>query len=291
VIANFAGLGILASATLLDVQDYDDPGTGTLIVIGGALGGGAMGWMISDRMNLTRGQGHAVSLGTGLGLLNAALLLVPTDNSETSEEVLTTLLVGGTAGAAAGIALGKSLDLTEGQSLFATNVALLGLGSSLIVSTMMDDDEDGDAEAGAMTALVIGLDGGAAGGLLLAPKIKWSRGRARFVGAATLVGTFLGGMIGGLLATDQVMNPETGTTDSETNPDIAAAGLLVGMWGGFAGGIALSTGWAPDKRFRTDLPPPATSPTPTPAPAPAPTITAAPMIGDGRLGVVATGSF
>jgi hypothetical protein len=49
------------------------------------------------------------------------------------------------------------------------------------------------------------------------------------------------------------------------------------MWGGFAGGIALSSSWDPDPRFGR--------------PAGAPPVTAAPMIGDGRLGVVASGSF
>jgi hypothetical protein len=221
----------------------------------------------------------------------------PAGQEGSSEEVLGTLLLGGTAGAVAGLALGKTLDLTEGQSLFATNVALLGLGTSLIVGTMMDRDEDGEVEDGQMTAMVAGIDGGAIGGLLLAPRIKWSRGRARFVGAATLVGTFLGGMIGGLIATKEEVD-ETGFESSTTDPDIAAASLLVGMWGGFAGGVALSTGWSPDKRYRNDLAPPAPAapgatptPTPPPAPAPAPSITIAPMVGDGRLGAFATGSF
>ena len=283
VIADFAALGILSSATLLDLRDYDDPGTGTLIVIGGALGGGALGWMIADRMELSRGEGHAVTAGMGLGLINAALLLVPLEQSETSEEVLGTLTIGGTLGAGFGLAVGKGLDLTSGQSMFATNVSLLGLGSALIAGALIDKD-DGEVDTAEMTALVVGLDGGAAAGLLLAPKIKWSYGRARFVGAATLVGTFVGGMVGGLLATDK----DQTTGETTTDPDITAGSLLVGMWGGFAGGIAVSRDWAPDPRYRNQ---PGGAPATTPPPSATPPVTAMPMVGDGRLGIVATGSF
>jgi hypothetical protein len=230
-------------------------------------------------MDLSRGEGHAVTGGMGLGLINAALLLVPLGQSDSSEEVLGALTIGGVAGAGAGLAIGKGLDLTQGQSMFATNVALLGLGSSLIVGAIIDED-DGEYDSAEMTSLVIGLDGGAAAGLLLAPKIKWSTGRARFVGAATLVGTFVGGMVGGLLATDK---DET-TGETTTDPDITATSLLVGMWGGFAGGIAASRDWAPDPRYRS-------TPGAGPSPAATPPVTAMPMLGDGRLGLVATGSF
>jgi hypothetical protein len=279
LIGDFAGLGILASATVLDVRDYDDPGTGTLIVIGGALGGGATGWILADRLDVKASEAHAATAGLGLGLLNGALLLVPLDQNDDidSEQVLGTLLVGGTVGAGAGLAVGKGLRLTRGQSMFATNVALLGLGTSALVGALIDTD-DGDLDKSEMLALTVGLDGGAAAGLLLAPKIKWSNGRARFVGAASLVGTFVGSMVGVLLATDK----DSTTGSSSTDPDVAAISMLVGMWGGFAGGIAISSDWAPDPRFRQQTPP-----TPTGAAS----VTLAPVIGDGRLGVAAAGRF
>ena len=112
-------------------------------------------------------------------------------------------------------------------------------------------------------------------GLGVLSTIHWSRGRARFVGAASLVGTFIGGMVGGLLATSKDAD---GTT--HTNADIAATSMLVGMWGGFAGGVALSTDWAPDPRFRAKA-----------TVSPGAPLTAAPMLGDHTFGLVASGSF
>jgi hypothetical protein len=272
IIADFAGLGVLSSITLLVVRDYDDPGTGTLLVIGGALGGGGIGWMISQKLEPSRAVGHATSAGLMLGVLNGALLLDPLEKTDSGAEVLPVLLLGATTGTVAGLALGHSLDLTEGQSLFATNLALLGFGTAALTGALLDDNGDGEVDPSAMISMTVGLDAGAVGGLLLAKKIKWSRGRARFVTAASVVGFFIGGMVGSLLATDK--DPVTG--ESRTNADIAATGMLIGMWGGFGGGIALSADWAPDPRFS--------------APA-QPTVTAAPMVGDQAYGLSVSGRF
>jgi hypothetical protein len=272
VIADFAVLGVLASLTLLDLRDYGDPGSGTLLVLAGALGGGATGWILGDRLGVSRVEGRLTTMGLAVGLINGALLLVPLDRNDHigSEQVLSTLLIGGTAGAVGGLVVGRRLDLTRGQTYFAGTLSLLGLGTSALASALLYRDGDGLGRP-EMTSLVVGLDGGLAAGLLLAPKVDWSPGRARFVGAATLVGTFLGGMVGGLLATGK--DAEGNTT---THEEVAVLSMLVGMWGGFAGGIALSSDWAPDARYRA---------------APGPAITALPMLGDGRVGLVATGTF
>jgi hypothetical protein len=277
MIGNFAGLGILASVTLLVERDYDDPGSGTLLIMAGALGGGATGWILADQFEVKRSDAYATTMGMSLGALNAALLMVPLGTSDNAEEILPTFLVGSTAGAVGGLALGKGMNLTRGQTLFAANLALLGIGTSAMAGALIDRD-DGEFDPGEMTALAIGLDGGAAAGLILAPKIDWSYRRSRFVSATTLVGTFLGGMIGSLMATER--DEETGT--STTDPDTAVSAMLLGMWGGFAGGILMTRDFAPDPRHRKDM---------APGPAPSAGVTVAPLIGDHHMGVTAGGTF
>jgi hypothetical protein len=193
--------------------------------------------MLSEKLQPTRGDGHATTMGMGLGMANAALLLVPTGTSDSSEEILPMLLAGGTAGAVGGLALSRGMNLTAGQTMFATNLSLLGLGTSAIAGALLDTD--GEFDSSETTALLVGLDGGAAAGILLAPKIDWSYRRARMVGIASMVGF----MSGSLIATS--LSSESGDPD----PDAVAGGVLAGMWGGFLLGAKLTGGWDPDPKY------------------------------------------
>src|SRR6185437_12987028 len=112
------------------------------------------------------------------------------------------------------------------QSLFATNLTFLGFGSSALIASIMDNNHQLDNSE--ISALAIGLDGGAAAGLLLAPKVDWSQRRANVVGMGTLVGTFLGGMVAGLAA-PRTKNAD-GSTSTDFNPDFVSTSLLVGAW-------------------------------------------------------------
>ena len=272
LVADFAALGLLGTIAALDAKDYDDGDTGTLLVIGGAAGGGAVGWLVADRLDVSRSEARAATLGLGVGVANGALLLVPLHTDDESHQILTTLLVGGTLGTAGGLIAGRSLDLTEGQTTFAGNLALLGIGTSAVVSALIDDD-DGEASGAEMSTLAVGLDAGLVGGLAIAPHIDWSRRRARYVGVSALAGTFVGGLAGALLATDRQSD---GTT--ETDPDLAAGGLLVGMWGGFAAGILLTSDFEPDPKLRK---PTAGAPT-----------SFAPLVGPDRpVGLTISGGF
>jgi hypothetical protein len=272
LVADFAAVGLLATIAALDARDYDDKDTGTLLVMGGMLGGGAVGWLAADKLDVTRGEAHAATMGLGLGLANAGLLLVPLGADDESHQVLTALAVGGGLGVVGGLALGKKLHLTEGQTTFAGNLALLGIGTAAITAALIDDD-DGSADSGEMSALAIGLDAGAIAGLAIAPKIDWSRRRARYVGVASLAGCFVGSLVGALAATDR---DDAGVR--HTDPDVAATGLLVGMWGGFAAGIALTGDFAPD-------------PSRTTAPTSVPT-SLAPLVGPQReVGITLSGGF
>ncbi len=263
VIGNFALLGILGSVTLIDARDLGDEGTGTLFVMAGAMSGAGVGYMLADQLKPTRGDGHATTMGMALGMSNAALLLVPLGLTDSSEEVLPTLLVGGTVGAVGGLALSRGMELTAGQSMFATNLALLGLGTSAIASALLDTD--GELDGSETAALLVGLDGGAAAGLLLAPKVDWSYRRARLVGIASMVGF----MSGSLVAT--AMSDGGGDPD----PDAVATGVLAGMWGGFLVGAKLTAGWAPDPKYAPRRDP----------------VAIAPLASPNQLGVTLGGTF
>lgn len=273
LVADFAAVGVLSTAAALDARDYSDKNSGTLLVMGGLVGGGAIGWLAADKLHVTRGEAHAATMGLGLGAANGALLLVPLHADDESDQILATLAVSSGIGVVGGLAVGKKLHLSEGQTMFAGTVALLGIGTSAITAALIDDD-DGKADGSEMGTLAIGLDAGAIAGLAIAPKINWSKRRAKYVGIASLAGCFVGSMVGALAATDKQAD---GTHD--TDPDVAATGLLVGMWGGFAAGIALTGDFAPD--------PSHTAAAPTTAPT-----SLVPFVGPQReVGVTLAGGF
>ena len=269
VTADFALLGLLGSITVIDANNLGDEGTGTLMIMGGAFAGGATGFLLAEKLKPTRADGHAASMGMSLGLANAALLLVPMDLTDSSEEVLPALLVGGTVGAVGGLALSRGLELTSGQVMFATNLALLGFGTSALAGALLDDD--GEFDNGEMSALTLGLDGGALAGVLLAPKITWSAKRARVVGVASMAGFFAGSLAGAAFV-DKNADGSSGDPD----PDAVAVGVLAGMWGGFLLGVKLTDEYATDPKFFPKQPPP---------------VTIAPMVSGGQLGVAIAGGF
>lgn len=264
MIGTGAALGVLGAAAWLDATDHRDPASGTLVVLGGVFGGGVTGWLVADKLDVGPGGAEMAIGGLGLGVINAALLLEPLDDDGDldSEQVLATLLAGGAIGAGAGLALGEGLDLTEGQAVFAQNLALLGAGTTALTIGLTADEES-DLGAGSLVAIAIGLDAGLVAGLVAAPKIRWSHGRARFVEAATIAGAF-----GGLFAGGLVANEDTGN-----DPRLAVGAVLGGMWAGFAGGVLITRDWAPDPRYLTPR-----------------GVTLAPMLGD-HPGVVASGRF
>jgi hypothetical protein len=256
---------------VLDARDYQDDGTATLLVLGGVAGGGAVGWLIADRFDVSRTEAHGATGGLMIGMANAALLLTPL-GAEDSHQVLTSLFLGGTIGTVGGLALAKNLELTEGQFTFASTLTLLGFGTSAIVGSLIEPDDEWSSEQS--TALAIGMDAGLAAGLVIAPKITWSRRRARYVAISSLAGLFVGSLTGALLATER----DPVTDQSTTDPDVALTGVLVGMWGGFAAGAVLTNDWAPDPKFTK----PATATT---------TITPVPMVGRDQVGIGAMGRF
>ena len=210
----------------------------TLLIVGGALGGGALGYLLADGLRARRSDAYASAAGLTLGITNAALLLRPLGRADTSEEVLPILLAGSVVGAGAGLAVGHGLALTRGQVMFAADLGLLGVGTVALTSGLFDQDDEADDSE--LIALQVGLDVGVAAGLVLAPQVDWSYRRARWVGAASLAGFFAGSLIA-VGATDKGQDPD---------PDVVGASVLTGMWAGFGLGVLLTRGWDAEPFYR-----------------------------------------
>lgn len=278
VIGNFAAVGVLASVDIIVRQDVENSGVGTMILLGGLLGGGAGGWLLTQKYEVDAGAAHATTLGLLTGVANAALLIEPLGWSR-PESILSLLFLGSAVGAGGGFLYGQTADLTSGQAVFVANLATLGVATAAFGAiTGSQDEEFGNWESG---TLALGLDAGLIAGAIIAPQLTWSPRRSKVVFAATGVGALLGGMLAGLTT-----NTKDANGDRDPNGNVVAACMTAGMWGGFALGIVMTRDSPPDARFTKPAQPNA-------APAAAPTATTyAPWIGDrGQLGVMAGGTW
>jgi hypothetical protein len=275
MIIDFGAVGLLTGITI-DLRGVHDNSLGTMVIVGSTAGGGALGWLLADRFDATRGDAYLTTLGLTVGAANGALLLGPTHNTDNAEQVMGVLTLSSAIGTVAGFAASRGEKLTPGQSLFATNLTFLGVGSAALIASITDSNRNHDN--GALTALAIGLDGGAAIGLAVAPKVEWSHRRAEVVGMGTLVGTLVGGMAAGLVA------PKTKNSDgtSDLSQNFVATSLLVGAWAGFGGSIYMTRDLAPDPKYdarfqkKADQPPP---------------VSVMPMITGDTAGATVMGSF
>ena len=277
-----AALGLLASIAIIDGRDIRDDNVGTLLVFAGILGGGGAGYLLTEKFKTTTGQAHFTTTAMVVGAANGVLLAQPLGLADSSEEWLP-LVLGTTAlGLGAGFAVAHQRNPTPGQGTFVATTSLLGVGTAGLVLAAADDD-DVDLGDGAFTAVALGLDAGAVTGTLLAPTLDWSRRRSYYVGAGAAIGMTLGAMIGALVA-GQAQGSANQTGD-EVDPDSIALSMLLGMWGGFAGGVFLTSDMAPDPAFARPA-------APTAAPiGPAPVAVGPTVLPAGGLGLGASGQF
>jgi hypothetical protein len=279
VIANFAAVGVLASVDIIVRQDVENAGVGTMILLGGLMGGGAGGWLLTQKYEVDGGAARSTTLGLMAGVANAALLIEPIGWTR-PESILSILLVGSAVGAGGGFIYGQTAELTSAQAVFVGNLATLGTATAALGAiTGSQDEQFGTWESG---TIAIGLDAGLVAGALIAPHLDWSPRRSKVVFAATGVGALAGGMIAGLTT-----NTNDGSGSRDPNGNIVAACMTAGMWGGFALGVFMTRDSAPDMKHAKKAPPIAAPP------APAPTATTyAPWVGDrGQLGIMAGGTW
>jgi hypothetical protein len=277
VIGDFASVGALASIDIIVRQDVQNGGVGTMILIAGVVGGGAAGWLLTERYPVNAGSAHATTLGLLVGAANGALLIEPTGWTR-PESVIGLLFFGSAIGATGGFLYGQTAKLTAGQATFVGNVTLLGVATAALGAIAGSSDQKfGHWENG---TLAIGLDAGLLAGALVAPKLDWSARRSKIVFAATGVGALAGGMLAGLTTNNRSTSPD-GSTSSDPNGDVVAWSMTAGMWAGFGIGALMTRDSAPDPKFSQSSRGAASAPT-----------TYAPWVGDqGRLGIMAGGTW
>jgi hypothetical protein len=277
VIADFAVVGTFAALDILSRQNIDNGNAVGFILVAGMVGGGGIGYVLTNKYEVDAGAAHATTLGLTLGFANGALLIQPSGWTETSS-VLNLLFVGSAVGATGGFVYGQKAKLTSGQAMFVANMALLGTATAALGA--ITGSRDGEFGTWENTSLALGLDGGTVAGAVIAPSLNWSAKRAKVVFAATAIGALAGGMFAGLLTNNE---GESRTEDG----DVVAGAMTAGLWGGFGLGVLMTKQYNPDPRFEqpSSAPPRTASKSATPS-------TILPWVGvGGQLGVMTGGSF
>lgn len=229
--------GLYAGATLIDISDVDDFRIGTLMIVGATGAGFTASLLASRGRDVSAGMADAYSTGLLLGAGNGLLLSSPL-GLDTSEQVLGVGLAGMALGAGAGLAVADYARPTVGQSSFVSTMSFLGFATTgLGVVIARNDNIDGDL---VLTLLAGGLDAGAVTGMVLAPRLEWSKGRARLVQLGSLLGGLAGLGIAAII---------TGDPSDDGEERLLAASTLGGIWGGFGLAIRLTRDMAPDPRF------------------------------------------
>jgi hypothetical protein len=248
-----------------------------MIMLGGVVGGGAAGWLLTEKYEVDAGAARATTIGLLAGAANGALLIEPTGWTD-AESVVGLLFLGSAIGATGGFVYGQAADLTPAQATFVGNLTLLG--SATAAFGAISGSRDGEFGSWENGSLALGLDLGLVAGALIAPRLDWSPRRAKVVLAASGVGALVGGMLAGLTTRKQMQGIDG--TETEHNGDVVAACMTAGMWAGFGVGIMMTRDAAPD--------PMSTQPS-SPSLRESPT-TYAPWVGDrGQLGVMAGGTW
>ncbi len=197
VIADFAIVGGLVSTDILIKDSFANNSANTFLVLAGIGAGGGLGYLLTEKYPVDAAVARSTTTGLLLGVANGALLIQPTGANDAAS-VMGLIVAGSALGAAGGFIYGENTHLTSGQMLFVENMILLGAATSLISISIQNTY--GSAEN---TSMLLGIDGAAVLGAVLAPGIKWSPHRARLVFAGTLIGAFLGGSIVALATNQQ----------------------------------------------------------------------------------------
>jgi hypothetical protein len=238
VIGDFAAVGGLAAIDILIRQNVDSGGAGTIIMLSGIVGGGALGWLLTEKYTVDAGAAHATTIGLLAGAANGALLIRPTEAYD-AEDVMGLLFLGSALGAVGGFAYGQAADLTSGQATFLGNAVLLGTATAALVG--IAGSRNGTYDNWENGTLALGLDAGLIAGALIAPSLDWSPRRAKVVLAATALGALVGAMVPSLVTSRE--------ENQDYNGDLIAGAMTGGLWAGFGLGVVMTRDSAPDPKY------------------------------------------
>jgi hypothetical protein len=273
VIADFAMVGTLAAVDILLRQDVDNGSFGTMILLGGLFGGGAGGYLLTQKYDVDAAAAHSTTIGLVVGAANGALLIKPMlEPDYHAEDVMGLLFLGSAVGAGAGFIYGQKADLTDGQSTFLGTAVLLGTSTAALTAIL--GSKNGTYDSWENGALAVGLDAGLLGGALIAPQLTWSKKRARIVLAGTVLGALAGGMVAGLTTKKR-------NDGDDYNGNVVAGCMTAGLWAGFGLGIIVTRDSDPDPKYLGNGPA---------APSGAST-SFAPFVGERAMGVTAGGTW
>ena len=194
----------------------------------GLLVGGPAGFLIGRAMARSRprslGQARAITWGGTWGAIQGwgwawALDLGTGDEDASIEAALTSMIVGGAAGIAGGLAMARR-EITPGASTSAMLGSLWGTWFGFSTAYLADVEGDGLTAA----AMIVG-NAGLVAGALAGSRMPLSRGRARLISVGGLVGAF-GGL--GIVLIGQ---PDGDKTVMATILASSIAGLALGAAG------------------------------------------------------------
>jgi len=231
-----------SSIYLIDLLDQGDSVQAATLVVMGGTALGVLGSVYGSRgRTITAGMADAYSLGIGIGAGNAALLVHPLNQTDTSERVETFILGGLVVGGIAGYYAGYQFRPTSGQVGYIGDVSVLGLATAGLGLLIVQPSVSADS---ILVTLTAGLDAGLALGLFTAGKLDWSPSRQRLIS----LGIFLGALAGwGVTA--MIYGDSSGASGDDVARVLGSA-TLAGMWGGAALTWHLTRNMKPDKRFQ-----------------------------------------
>ena len=229
--------GLYAGLAMLDIADVDDFRAGTLMVVGTTGTAFAASLLATRDSDISSGMADAYSTGLLLGAGNGLLLSSPL-GLDSSEQVLGVGLAGMVLGGGLGLAVADRARPTVGQSSFVSTMSALGIASTGLGLVVIGDDDM--SEDTILSLLAGGLDAGAVTGILVSPRLEWSKGRARLVQLGSLLGGLAGIGIAAII---------TGEPEDDAEARLLAASALGGLWGGFGLTIRLTQDMKPDPRF------------------------------------------
>lgn len=190
-----------------------------LLGLGAGIGGG---YLISRKVPLSRGQVTAISsAGVWTGLNAAFIGDLVTDTGTGTNDIYTSLAIGGALGTGAGVLYARYADIDEGDVAFTNSLASYGLASGLLLGVAMSPPR---SEAYSINGM-LGSIGGVAAGLLWADRFDMSRGRTLRID--------LGAGIG-LAATWGLLYPLVRDESTNNDEQFAGAFSVLTMWGGAA---------------------------------------------------------